>query len=564
MSMQAEVRRTAALTFTRRPSLRSRVIGLGSVFGKTLRDSRRAILVAGIGVGMLVFFTASQVAAEFSTPEARAEMAALPEQLPALFRGLLGEPINLLTLGGFLSWRTLNFLPITLGVWSILALSGTIANEATRGSLDVVASTPVSRTSIAVQKGGGHIAAMAVACLIAGLITWIGTVIFATLPGDEVGFAAVLSHMTWLALAALAPGLVAWVLAPVVGRASAAGLAAVVMIASFVVHGYGEALPAFKTWDPISYFGLTAGHRPMAGVTDWPSLGVLAAIEAVLLVAGVAAFRIRDIGITKDLSLPLPRLRLGLGGPLGRSFAERLPVAGWFGIGLGLMGLVYAINASSFSEALASIPQVEAIVERFFPGIDIFSPGGVLQLVFFGFGGLVLAGAAGLLAGGWASDESEGRLETVLSAPVTRAGWSLHSGLGVYAAVALMVVVMAALLALGVAIAGGDPLNPVLGAFVLGLYTAALLGVGLAVGGLIRSGLAAIVAGGLGLAFYLVDLLGAALQLPQELLDLSLTRHLGQPMAGIFDGVGMAVCAAIAVGGLLLGAWGLRRRDVSR
>jgi ABC-2 type transport system permease protein len=491
-------------------------------------------------------------------------MAALPEQLPVLFRGVLGEPINLQALGGFLSWRVLNFVPVLLGVWSILTLSSTLAGEARRGSLDIVASTPLSRDSIAIQKGAAHLVAMAVACAILGLFTWVATLVSATLPGDEVPAGAVAAHMVWLVLVAVAPGLLAWVVAPIVGRGAAAALGALGLISSFVVHGYSEAITAFEALDAVSYFGLTAGHRPMAGVSDWPSLGVLFAVEGVLFVLGVLVFRTRDIGITRDVALPLPRLRLGLGGVIGRSFAERLPVAAWFGLGLGLMGLVYAINSAAFTESLRSIPQIQRIVQQFMPGVDIFTPGGVLQLVFFGFGTLLVAGAAGLLASGWASDESEGRLEVILAAPVSRTAWGVRSGVGALGAVAVLGVAMAALVAVGVIGAGGDPLDPVLGALVLGGYTAALLGVGLAAGGLVRPSLAGPVAAGLGLAFYLIDVLGAALQLPDELLQLSLTRHLGQPMAGVFDASGIVACAVLALGGVAVAAVGLRRRDIER
>ena len=50
---------------------------------RCVSDSRRATLVAGIGVGLIVLATASQVASEFGTAQARATMATLPEQLPA-------------------------------------------------------------------------------------------------------------------------------------------------------------------------------------------------------------------------------------------------------------------------------------------------------------------------------------------------------------------------------------------------------------------------------------------------------------------------------------------------
>ena len=85
------------------------------------------------------------VAPEFSTIELRRQFIAGLTSLPLALRGLLGEPINLETMGGFLSWRVGNFLPVLLGLWPVIALSGTLAGEAAKGSLDLLASTPQSR-----------------------------------------------------------------------------------------------------------------------------------------------------------------------------------------------------------------------------------------------------------------------------------------------------------------------------------------------------------------------------------------------------------------------------------
>jgi ABC-2 type transport system permease protein len=90
------------------------------------------------------------------------------------------------------------------------------------------------------------------------------------------------------------------------------------------------------------------------------------------------------------------------------------------------------------------------------------------------------------------------------------------------------------------------------------------VGAGIAVGGLVRAGLAAVVAGGLGLAFYLLDTIGTGLRLPDVVLDLSLSRHLGQPMAGVFDAGGIVACVVLAAGGVALSALGYARRDVTR
>jgi ABC-2 type transport system permease protein len=337
-----------------------------------------------------------------------------------------------------------------------------------------------------------------------------------------------------------------------------------VLIVSYVIYSYGEAFTGLQTLAPLSYFSWTAGHRPMAGVSDWTSVALLAVIEAGLFAAGAIVFRARDIGITLSTNLPLPRLGIGLGSVFSRSLAERLPIALAFGLGLGVMGLVFALNAQSLIETIANLPQLQDIYRRFFPDIDVFSLPGVLQLTLFGFGSLVMVGAAALAAGGWSSDETDLRLETILAAPISRFGWVVRSGLGMLAALAVMALVLAALVALGAIVAGGDPVNPILGCFVLGLYAAALAGVGLAVGGWFRPVLAAIVPAALGLGFYLLDLLGAVLQLPRVVLDLSLPRHLGQPMAGSFDLAGIVLCGVLAVGGVIVGAAGLQRRDVER
>jgi len=58
----------------------------------------------------------------------------------------------------------------------------------------------------------------------------------------------------------------------------------------------GTGAMAIEALSRLSYFTWTAGHRPLAGVTDWPSLAILAAIDVVLFAIGVFVFGRRDIG----------------------------------------------------------------------------------------------------------------------------------------------------------------------------------------------------------------------------------------------------------------------------
>jgi len=133
----------------------------------------------------------------------------------------------------------------------------------------------------------------------------------------------------------------------------------------------------------------------------------------------------------------------------------------------------------------------------------------------------------------------------------------------VYAGIVVIAAIMAVCVYLGAAASGSDALTPMAGTIVLGLYAAALVGVGFAVGGW-RTSVAAEIVALVVVATYLIDLLSPALSLPNWFHQIALTSHLGQPMVGQWDPVGVVACIVLAVGGLAVGGWGLRNRDISR
>jgi ABC-2 type transport system permease protein len=547
-----------------RPALPARLMGLGSIFGKSFRDSRRAALIAGGLYALIVVVTGAELAQQFDTVAKRLAVAAELGGLPPAFQGILGTPIHIEQLGGFVSWRVLNFLPVLLGIWAIVALSGTLAGELARGSLDPLASTPLARRRLAVEKAGGYLAALVLAVVITGLGIVAAVAAFGTLPGDAVGLDAVAAHLVWIFLASLIPGALAFAAAPLLGRGGAIAIGAIALFGSFVVNGYADTIPAFDAVRGLSYLSFSGGHRPLAGAWDWPAMAVLAVVTVGLLATGVAAFERRDILVPGSGRIPLPQIGLWLRGPLSRSFGERLPAALAWGFGLGLYGFVIAASANEFVRSLGSIPQLTQMVQQFFPDADILSTGGFLQLAFFIDALLAIGIAAGTFAAGWASDENDRRLEVVLAAPLSRAGWTVRAGIAVMAGIAVVGLLMMGGVALGAATQGDDVARPVIGASVLALYAMALAGIGLAVGGWWRPSLAAPVTIGLGLAFFLLDLIGGILRLPDWILGLALQRHLGRPMIGDYDAVGLVACTLLAVGGIAICAVGMRRRDIGR
>jgi ABC-2 type transport system permease protein len=545
------------------PSAWSRVYGFGSVFAKTIRDSRRATLITAGILGLVFLGVSRAITAEFDTPQSRAELENIVAAVPPILQGMAGKVVHVGTLGGYLQYKYGVFFPLVVSLWSILALSGTLAGETQRGSLDFVLATGRSRRRVALEKLSGHALVLGLAVLVAFVSIAIAGQAFAELPGDEISVLSAFGYAVWLGLLALTAGALAFALGPFVGRGAAAGIAGAVTFAGFILNGYRAPVPELAPFANLTWWGWTYDHVALAGQYDWPAVLLVAAVAVGLLVVGVEAFARRDVGVTSALPAPsLPRPLLGLGGPLGRLVSANLGAAVAWGAGVGFFGLAIGGAAGSFMDQLQDSPQFIELLSTIFPNVDYASAGGFLQLLFIEFG-VILAGlAAASLVGGWASDETSGRLEMILAAPLGRRRWAIGGGLAMLVGVAIFVALAAAGIAIGVASASSDVLTPALGALVLGLYAAALVGIGHAVGGVIGTRFAGTFVIVFVIATWFVQLLGPLLGLPEIVRELALTSHLGQPMVGVWDPVGIAVCAALAVGGILVGTWGFARRDL--
>lgn len=556
----------AATTYAPIP-IRHRIYGLGSIYAKTLRDSRLAfIMFTGLIAGLMLVIGSAWGSA-YGTVEARREIGNLVENVPPIMAGLAGPIVKPDTMGGFLTYKYGPFFAFLAGLWSILALSSTLAGEARRGSLDFVAAAPFGKRRISLEKLAAHLTVMGLSMMFLALAAWVAGSTFGNQElGDEIPLAAGIGFAAWVGLMGLVSGAVAFALAPIVGRGSAAGIAGGVLLGMFVLGGYAPHVPAFEWIAKVSWFHWTYDHVPLAGLFDWPSLGLVAVVTVILYAVGVEVFARRDLGVMTGVPMPgLPKATLGLRGPVGRSFGDQLPGALAWGVGIGVFGFMLAAVSRTFADQLATdFPTFAELLSTIFPGMDLTSSGWFLQLIFVEMGLIVMGFAAATFVGRWASDEESGRLETVLSSPVTRLRWAVAGGVGAILAVVVTTAVFALGIGLGSVFAGSEAVTPMAGSMALAFYAAAMVGIGVAIGGLWRTSLAAELVAAIVIATFLVGLLAPALGLPDWVAQLSLTTHLGQPMIGRWDLVGIAACAVIAVGGIALGALGVSRRDIAR
>ena len=362
--------------------------------------------------------------------------------LPAVFRGLLGEPINIDTLGGWISFRAGNVLPVMLGLWSVLALSGTLAGEAARGSLDLLASTPVGRRSIAAPEGrrprhrpgrrgrahrGHHVARQSDLRDAARRCVRPGPGVRLREPDRPA--------RCWPAAPSPSPSRRSW------GGPGPMALGLIVLFGGYVISSFGCLSTVVGALGPLSFFEWTAGHRPLAGVTDWPSVGLLAAVTVGLLAVGVRRLRAARPGRRRRRLawLRLPSLPAGIQRtvhpPAGR------PGRGRHRVGRGHRGLRARSSPGSarqFAEVILSLPQIQAYLDVLYPDIDLLQPSGLLQLAFFSFGSILIGLAGGDRRRGLGLRRDRGPAgPRAVGAPVAGRAGSCAAASGCMAAIAI-------------------------------------------------------------------------------------------------------------------------------
>ena len=540
-------------------TFRSRIYGFGSIYGKTIRDSRLSFIIAAGLLGGMSLVLAAGVSNIFPTPESRHEIDKLIGSIPSSMVNLFGKPVGLGTLGGYFTWKYGAIFAMGTALWSILALSGTLAGEASRGSLDIVASAPFGKRRVALEKLVAHLTMLGLTMVVLVVACVGGSTLFGDAAlGDRIAPISAVGFALWVGFIALFFGGMAFALAPLLGRSGSAGVAALAMVLLWVSNGF-DALAPLAVLSPFHWL---AGHIALVGMYDWPALAFTGVMAVVLLGIGVELFTRRDLGVTAGLSMPgLPTVVLGVRGSTSRAFGEQLPRAMSWGIGLGLMGGLIASFVGTMADQIGNDPNLSATFKTIFKGFNLTSAGGWLQLYVQLL--LIAAGfAAATFVSKWASDEQDGRLEMILATPLARARWVIAGGAAALLASVVMTVLFAAGIGLGAASGGVAAGDAIIGSAVLGLYAAAIVGIGIAVGGLWRTSIAAEIAAVAVLVTYLIDLVAPPLNLPDWVHQLALTAHLGQPMVGVWDPVGIGACLLIAVGGIAIGAWGITRRDI--
>jgi ABC-2 type transport system permease protein len=291
-------------------------VWFSSVYLKTLRDFRIAILGWGLGIGLLIYSVLSAVSALIATPAARSTLASLARSF-----AWIAEPVRVDTPGGYATWKY-GFTILVMALWPLLVGARMLRGEEQRGSMDVLLTLPRGRVRVALEK----LAAMWTALLAMGLI--IGLMTFAASKGvsADIGLGDTLLFGLNLALICGVFGSIALLLAQFTQeRGTAGGITGGLLLLFIIldtVHRVVNGVEWISRLSPVYYFNLSKPLIPAYG-TNLGALLVLLALSMVLSGAALWLFVRRDVGAT----VPLPRfLRL----PERAVPPERaLPVNAW-------------------------------------------------------------------------------------------------------------------------------------------------------------------------------------------------------------------------------------------
>jgi ABC-2 type transport system permease protein len=545
-------------------------VWLSSIFLKTLRDYRVAILGWGIGMGLVVVSPMASVSALVTTPQARQQLISL-----AATFAWNADPIAVDTIGGYATFKIGIFM-FLIAIWPLLAASRMLRGEEDRGSLDVLLSLPRPRVRLALEK----LAAMWTALFAMGFL--IGVLAFGGGKKFGAGFSlgdALLFGLNLALICAVIGGLALLISQFTDERGPAAGWTAGLLLVFIVLDMVHRVVPNgewISRLSPIYYYNLSKPLVPGYG-TNAGAMVVLLALAAILGAAAVWLFVRRDVGGTvalprwlrlpeRQASRALPVADWSLRSVYARSLGMIAIPALWWTLGIaafaGWMVYVVQLMESKLSGLLSGSPTMANLIKNLGGG-DVSVNAGFLSAMFF-FLPLFLMAFVVTQVNRWSADEGDGRLELVLATPQSRPAVLLgrFAALGtatVAIAVITLIVSAGAAAASGLSLDSGHLAAATLGMIPLGLLIAAL---GYLASGWLRTaadtGLLSFVLA----AWFFISFIGPELKLPDATLRLSAFYYYGTPLLHglqLTSVLGVLAVAALALG---LGTLRFARKDI--
>lgn len=554
-----------------------------SIYLKTLRDFRVAILGWGIGMGLLAYVVMVSVPSLVTTPQARASLISLASTF-----NWLAEPIAIDSSGGYTTWKY-GITILLIALWPLLACSRMLRGEEERGSLDVLLSLPRGRGQVALEKLAAVWTALLGIGLLIGLLTFVA--------GKSVNAGLSLSDALLfglnIALICGVFGSIALLISQFTQeRGTASGITGALLVVFIVLDMVHRVIPNtdwISRLSPVYYYNLS---KPLVPASSYgvPSstyganagaMLVLLALSVILSGAAIWLFARRDIGGTVAVpawlhrparaqrpEYALPVNAWSLRSVYLRSLGMIAVPAFWWTLGIAgfaaWMVVVVKQTETSLTTMVQSSPLLKDLITKV--GGDSISMNASILSFLFVFLPLLLMSFAVTQANRWSADEEDGKLELVLSTPQSR----LRVLLGRFAALTTVTIIIAVLTlaasavasaATGLQLDGGNLAAATLSMIPLGLLVAAI---GYLLSGWLRTAVDTGLLSFLLVIWFFITFVGPDLNWSDSALRLSAFYYYGTPLLhGLPVGDTLGVLA-VGIVALALASVRFVRKDIGR
>jgi ABC-2 type transport system permease protein len=388
------------------------------------RLHRRGLIGFSVGGFLIALFygSAFQQAAG-STAATQAAFGNSVNLVAKQFAFIIPVPVHPETLGGYEQYKWLAGAIILMMIWAALAGVGIGRGDEERGITEQWIAGGVSRTRLLLARS----AAFGLVLLVACIASVLGIVVVAPAVHQDPNFAGEILKALSMAAGLFTCYAIALVISQLPAErqtATALGVGAVVLL--LIVNGLADTIDS-ASWigvvSPFHWMEKTSSAAP-GGTFDLGATAGLAVAAAALLAVAIPIFQRRDIGgglytwgrragaavrvASGNLMLRLPFTE-GL-------WEQRVGLGVWI-VSTLVLGSLMVSATKSVADALLSDPRLAGVFLHAAPG-SVYAA--LLGFIWFGFALLLLAGYAVVQVARWAAQDQEGRVEMLLSAPISR------------------------------------------------------------------------------------------------------------------------------------------------
>lgn len=255
---------------------------------QTLRVEWRA--VAGWGLSTLVLVVL--IVAFFPAVKGNSALTDSFTNLPPSVQSAFGIA-NLSSAAGYLQGQLFSTLaPLIFLSFAIGRGARAIAGEEERGTMDLLLSNPLRRSSVVLEKG----AAILIELICLAFVMWVGLVIFGPLFDIHISAANTAAATASVAALGVLYGAIALAMSGATGRrALSLGVGAGLGVAGYLYTAIAPFVPALKNNLGFSPFQRAYGYDPVTHGMQWGDFFVLIGAAAVFVVAAVVLFDRRDV-----------------------------------------------------------------------------------------------------------------------------------------------------------------------------------------------------------------------------------------------------------------------------